>query len=69
MTKPTITIHDIATGEVIERPMNANELEQYKIDQAELESKTSTEAEKLATREALLTRLGISDAEAKLLLG
>ena len=69
MTKPTITIHDISTGEVIERPMNANELEQYKIDQADSKLKISTEAEKLAAREALLARLNISEAEATLLLG
>ena len=34
MTRPTIQLHDIATGEVIEREMNDEEFAQYEIHQA-----------------------------------
>jgi len=32
MTNPTIKIHDISTGEIIEREMNAEELAQWEVD-------------------------------------
>ena len=34
MKKPMVKIHNVETGEVIEREMNAEELEQFEIDQA-----------------------------------
>jgi hypothetical protein len=60
--------HNIETGEIIEREMNAKELLQYKADQAEIESKASGEAIKAAEKAALLVKLGITEDEAKLLL-
>jgi len=57
------------TGEIIERELNAEELAQQVIDEA-AESTRQAEAEaKAATRAALLTRLGISEEEARILLG
>ena len=61
------------TGEVIEREFTEAELEQREKDQQEdaiAEAAKQAEAEAKATqRAALLERLGITEAEAKLLLG
>lgn len=69
MTKPIIKIHDVTTGEVIERDMNAAELEQYAIDQAYSQAKAESQAGETSAKAALLERLGITADEAKLLLG
>jgi hypothetical protein len=69
MPKPIIRIHDIETGEVVDREMTADEFADYK---ASIEAKTAEEAQKQADAEAkaaLLERLGITEEEAKLLLG
>jgi hypothetical protein len=63
-----IKIHNAATGEIIEREMNAQELAQLAKD-AEAFAKRQAEAEAKATQKAaLLDRLGITEEEAKLLL-
>ena len=68
MTKPIVKIHNIETGEIVEREMNAIELEQLVLDQsADTEAKAAQEA-KVAEKAALLTKLGITEDEAKLLL-
>jgi hypothetical protein len=68
MTKLTIKIHNVETGEVIERDMTAVELTQWEADKtAVAEAKAAAEA-KEAAKSALLEKLGISEAEAKLLL-
>ena len=61
-----------ATGEVTERPLTAEELAQREVDaaaaataKAEEDAKAATDAEAKA---ALLTKLGITEDEAKLLL-
>lgn len=59
---------NLATGEEIERAMNAEELAQLAIDQQAAEARTSAEAQKAAAKAALLEKLGISEDEAKLLL-
>lgn len=65
-------IIDVETGEVIERELNADELAQQKIDEktvAELKAKEEAElASKMATKAALLEKLGITEEEAKILL-
>ena len=65
---PKITIHNIETGEVIEREMNAEELAQWQADQAADEAKAQAKAEAAAAKAALLEKLGITEEEAKLLL-
>ena len=68
MSKPMIRIHDLATGEIIDREMNAAE---YKIQQADQEIWTAKQAEaeaKAADKAALLSKLGITAEEARLLL-
>ena len=64
----TIKIHDLATGQEIEREMNAEELAQYEADQVAEISREQVELTKAADKAALLERLGITQDEAKLLL-
>ena len=64
----TIKIHNATTGEVIERDMTADELAQWEADKADSVAKSQAEADKAADKAALLERLGITEAEAKLLL-
>lgn len=69
MTKPLLTIHNAQTGEILEREMNASEFLQYKKDQEDLAAIKTAEDEKAAKRSALLEKLGITEEEAKVLLG
>lgn len=68
MTKPMKTIHNVETGEIVEREMNDAELSQLAIDEANWQAKKETEATIAAEKAALLAKLGITDDEAKLLL-
>ena len=62
-------IHNLETDEVIDREMTNDEFVQYQADQA-AQAITKAEAEARATQKAaLLDRLGITEAEARLLLG
>ena len=68
-TRPMIRIHDISTDEIIDREMNDAEFTAYEASQA-AQATAHAEAEaKAATRQALLTRLGLTEDEAKILLG
>jgi hypothetical protein len=68
MTRPMVRIHDLATDEVIDREMNDAEFAQYEADQAAAAIQAEAEATKAAEKAALLSRLGITADEAKLLL-
>jgi len=69
MTRPMVRIHNIQTDEVIDREMNDDEFAQYELNQVKLNAEQA-EAEARATQKAaLLERLGITEDEAKLLLG
>lgn len=69
MTRPLVKIHNVETGEIIEREMNDEELAQQAKDaKAEAERIANTQAQ-AAAKAALLERLGITEEEAKLLLG
>ncbi len=68
MAKPMVKIHDVETGEIIEREMNAQELADHK---ARIEAKAQELANKKAKaleKAELLGKLGITEDEAKLLL-
>ena len=69
MTRPTVRIHDASTDEVIDREMNDAEFAQYEIDRAAKEERIAAETAKAADRAALLAQLGITEEQAKLLLG
>jgi hypothetical protein len=73
MAEFTRTIVDVATGETISVPFTAEEIaahlaEQERLANLEAETEAKAEADKLA-REALLEKLGLTEEEARLLLG
>jgi hypothetical protein len=63
-----ITIHNIETGEIIEREMTAEELEALEARKIAWEAEQKALSAKEAARAALLEKLGITEDEAKLLL-
>ena len=68
MTKPMIRIHNVETNETIDREMNDAEYAVHLAEQ-ELEAQRQAEAQaNAAAKSALLERLGITQAEADLLL-
>ncbi len=69
MSKPTIRIHDLATNEVIDREMNDAEFAQYEANQAAQAAEQAEAEAKAAQRQAVLNRLGITEEEARILLG
>jgi len=69
MTKPMVKIYDSQTGEEIEREMNDAEFAQWEIDKTAGEAQAQAKAEAEAKRQALLDKLGITEEEARLLLG
>jgi len=62
-------IHNIQTNEVIKREMTADELAQWEADQAAIAIEIAAKAEAADKRQALLDKLGITEEEARLLLG
>jgi hypothetical protein len=69
ITRPTVRIHNIEIDEVIDREMNDDEFAQYEIEQAAEAAKQAEAEAKAAQRQALLNRLGITEEEARILLG
>jgi hypothetical protein len=68
-TRPTVRIHNIESGEVIDREMTDDEFSQYeadKIDQLSIKAEIQTRA---VEKQAILDRLGLTSDEVKLLLG
>jgi hypothetical protein len=68
-SRPMVRIHNIETDEVIDREMNDAEFAQYEADQAAQAAQAAAETQKAADRAALLAQLGITEEQAKLLLG
>ena len=69
MSRPTIRIHDLSTDTITDREMND---EEYAAHQQQIADNATREAEAQAKAEAkaaLLAKLGITEDEAKLLLG
>ena len=67
-TKPMVRIHNVETDEVIDREMNDAEFAQFQADQA-AQATAQAEAEaKAQAKAAILTQLGITAEQAKLLL-
>jgi hypothetical protein len=69
MTNPMIAIHNTETGDVTEREMTTDELKIYEADQAKANDEKQYQAQKAANKAALLEKLGITEDEARLLLG
>jgi len=68
MSNPTIRIHDLATNEVIDREMTNEEFIAYEEEQKAYADAKALEEKKESHKAALLTKLGITADEAKLLL-
>jgi hypothetical protein len=68
-TRPMVRIHNSETNEVIDREMNDDEFAQYEADKAARIAADAAVAQKAADRAALLAQLGITEEQAKLLLG
>jgi hypothetical protein len=68
-SRPMVRIHDLSTNEIIDREMNDAEFEQYEADKVAKVAADAAVAQKAADRAALLAQLGITDEQAKLLLG
>jgi hypothetical protein len=68
-TTPQIKIVDVTTGEEIVRDATAEEIAQIEADQtAQAEAQAAANA-KAAQRRAILEHLGITEEEARILLG
>ena len=68
MSNPIIRIHNIETDEVIDREMTDAEYSKYKEQQAMDKAKAAEATQAATDKAALLTRLGLTADEAKLLL-
>lgn len=68
MSNPMIRIHDLSTNQVIDREMNDAEFAKYEAEQAVFKAEQSKAEENATAKAALLKKLGITEAEAKLLL-
>jgi len=64
-----IGLYDFETGKNIVRDMNDEELADHELRLQQTAKDEKEYADKIAEREALLTKLGITSDEAKLLLG
>jgi hypothetical protein len=63
-----IRIHNTETNQIIDREMTDDEFDQYKIDNANQAAAKAEAEANAAAKSALLERLGITQAEANLLL-
>jgi hypothetical protein len=68
-SRPMVRIHNVETDEVIDREMNDAEFTQYEADQVTNATRQAAEEQKVADKAALLAQLGITEEQAKLLLG
>lgn len=69
MTRPFVKIVNLETNEEIEREMNDEEYASYETTRLAAQNQAIAATEKLIKKQALLDRLGITEEEAKLLLG
>jgi len=67
-TRPMVRIHDLSTDEVIDREMNDLEFAEWENQQLQIAAANAAAAQKSADKAALLTQLGITEEQAKLLL-
>ena len=64
-----VVIVDALTGEVVERAQTAAEKTQSEKDKAEAEAQAAAQAAKVAARQAVLDKLGLTADEAAALFG
>jgi hypothetical protein len=69
MTKLIMTEHNVTTGQVIEREMTADEVAQFQADKKLALEVEQAQTKRAADKSALLQRMGLTEDEARLLLG
>lgn len=69
MSRPLIKIHNVELDEVVEREMNDAEFAQYQLDEKYNAARKAEIEANIAARQAILDRLGLTEEEARLLLG
>ena len=69
MTTPQIQIHDVATGKIVVREMNADEIAQLEKDKKQAQLDAQAQTAKQTARQAVLDKLGLTADEANALLG
>ena len=69
MTNPIVRIHNVKTGEIVDREMNEIEFAQYEAEQAAAVLKLEQAETKATARQAVLDRLGLTEEEAQLIIG
>jgi|NOAtaT_7_FD_contig_121_171286_length_2368_multi_3_in_0_out_0_2 hypothetical protein len=71
--KPLISIADALTGQTVVREMTDEEFERYEKDNARIEAMVAQREQEIENKkiekQQVLDRLGITEEEAKLLLG
>jgi hypothetical protein len=60
--------HNVETGEILERDQTADEIEQAEKDTLEQISSAKAKQDKADAKAAVLEKLGLTEAEAKILL-
>ena len=68
-SRPMVRIHNTETDEIIDREMNDEEFAEYEANRAAAKAAAEAKAKAEADKAALLTRLGITEDEAKFLFG
>lgn len=68
MTNPTITVHNLESGEIVTRDLTADELVTYEADKAASAARAAAIKINSENKTALLERLGINADEAAILL-
>lgn len=69
MSEFTIKIHDLSTNEIVEREMTSDEIETLLKTQADAQREQLEAEQRKAQRAELLERLGLTEDEARVLLG
>ena len=69
MTAPQMTIVDVVTGETTTRNLTAKELTEIETDKAQTETQAAAKLAKIAQRQAVLDKLGLTADEADALFG
>ncbi|MEY4967783.1 MAG: hypothetical protein RIQ73_482 [Actinomycetota bacterium] len=60
--------HNVTTGEIVEREMNADEAKQVASTEAKRQAQADLDAQAATDKAALLAKMGLTADEAKLLL-
>ena len=69
MSNPLIRIHDMATGEILDREMTTAEFTKHEATQAEIQTQANAKTARNTARQAVLDKLNLTADEAALLLG